>query len=147
MLTFREAELKDVPALLRLERAVFSTPWSEEAFLAELATNQYAHYILALKDGKVIGYAGIWLVLDEGHITNVAIHPEHQGHHHGEALMRELIRIAFEHGAVHLTLEVRVTNTIAQNLYRKLKFQDGALRKNYYPDNQEDALVMWVDLS
>ncbi|WP_167630521.1 ribosomal protein S18-alanine N-acetyltransferase [Listeria valentina] len=146
-LTFSKAELKDIPELLTIERAVFSSPWTAEAFLGEFTANQYAYYLLAKLNDEVIGYAGIWLILDEGHITNVAILPDYQGNGHGEALMRELISVAQKFGAKHLTLEVRTSNQPAQNLYRKLKFQNGALRKNYYPDNGEDALVMWVDLT
>lgn len=146
-LTFSKAELKDIPELLKIERAVFNSPWTEEAFLGEFTANQYAYYLLAKLNDDVIGYAGIWLVLDEGHITNVAILPDYQGNGYGKALMQELISVAQKFGATHLTLEVRTSNQPAQNLYRKLKFQNGALRKNYYPDNGEDALVMWVDLT
>ncbi|EFR96227.1 ribosomal-protein-alanine acetyltransferase, partial [Listeria ivanovii FSL F6-596] len=82
----------------------------------------------------------------EGHVTNIAIHPDYQGNHYGEALLREMIRIAKDCGVIRITLEVRVSNDVAQGLYKKLGFQNGAIRKNYYPDTKEDALVMWVDL-
>ncbi|MBA3925798.1 ribosomal protein S18-alanine N-acetyltransferase [Listeria rustica] len=143
--TFRQATIADVKSLLRIETAVFSSPWSEKAFRNEFYTNQFAYYIVAEQNEAVIGYAGVWIILDEGHITNVAIHPDQQGNGYGKALLAELLRIAKEHSVTRLTLEVRVSNTKAQQLYKKFGFKDGAIRKKYYPDNQEDALVMWVE--
>ncbi|WP_239255711.1 ribosomal protein S18-alanine N-acetyltransferase [Listeria ilorinensis] len=145
--SFREADLADAAQLAAIEQLVFTTPWTEEAFQSEFQTNQYAHYLLLEQDGEIVGYAGIWRVLDEGHITNIAVKPDYQGQHLGEALLRELLHEAVEEGVLRVTLEVRVSNKKAQNLYRKLNFQNGALRRRYYPDNAEDALVMWVDLS
>lgn len=88
----------------------------------------------------------MWVVLDESQITNVAVLPEGRGKGIGEALMREAIAYAKSLNVVVMSLEVRVTNEVAQNLYRKLGFQEGGIRKGYYTDNQEDALVMWVNL-
>ena len=93
----------------------------------------------------VIGYCGVWIVIDEAHITNIALLPEYRGRKLGEALLRKIIEVAIERGAKTMTLEVRMSNMIAQSLYRKLGFQGGAIRKRYYTDNQEDALVMWVN--
>ncbi len=145
-LSFREATIADLKSIMNVENASFTVPWTEVAFRNEFIINQYAYYILATYNDEVVGYAGIWLVLDEGHVTNIAIHPDYQGNHYGEALLREMIRIAKERGVIRITLEVRVSNDVAQGLYKKLGFQDGAIRKNYYPDTKEDALVMWVDL-
>ncbi|EFS02547.1 ribosomal-protein-alanine acetyltransferase [Listeria seeligeri FSL S4-171] len=145
-LSFREATIADLKSIMNVENASFTVPWTEAAFRNEFIINQYAYYILATYNDEVVGYAGIWLVLDEGHVTNIAIHPDYQGNHYGEALLREMIRIAKERGVIRITLEVRVSNDVAQGLYKKLGFQDGAIRKNYYPDTKEDALVMWVDL-
>ncbi|WP_088810532.1 MULTISPECIES: ribosomal protein S18-alanine N-acetyltransferase [Listeria] len=147
MISFEKATQEDIEALLQIEHAVFSSPWSREAFLNEFTINQFAHYLLAVLDGRIIGYGGVWLVLDEGHITNVAIHPDFQGQKYGEALLKALLDLAKQNGVINMTLEVRVSNTRAQNLYRKFNFQNGAIRKRYYPDNDEDALVMWVNLS
>ncbi len=145
-LSFREATIADLKSIMNVENASFTVPWTEAAFRNEFIINQYAYYILATYNDEVVGYAGIWLVLDEGHVTNIAIHPDYQGNHYGEALLREMIWIAKERGVIRITLEVRVSNDVAQGLYKKLGFQDGAIRKNYYPDTKEDALVMWVDL-
>lgn len=145
-LSFREATITDLKSIMNVENASFTVPWTEAAFRNEFIINQYAYYILTTYNDEVVGYAGIWLVLDEGHVTNIAIHPDYQGNHYGEALLREMIRIAKDRGVIRITLEVRVSNDIAQGLYKKLGFQNGAIRKNYYPDTKEDALVMWVDL-
>ncbi|MFE8698566.1 ribosomal protein S18-alanine N-acetyltransferase [Cytobacillus sp. FJAT-53684] len=145
-LTFRLLNQSDIDDILKIENESFTMPWSRTAFQNELSTNQYAVYIGLEEDGKVIGYCGTWIVIDEAQITNVAILPQYRGRKLGEALMRQAMEVASERGAKSMTLEVRVTNYIAQSLYRKLGFQDGAIRKNYYSDNQEDALVMWVNL-
>jgi [ribosomal protein S18]-alanine N-acetyltransferase len=138
--------LKDIDDVLIIEHQSFATPWSREAFYNELTNNQFAVYIVLEEDAQVIGYCGVWVVVDEGHITNIAILPEYRGRKLGEALLTNLIEAAKQLGAIKLTLEVRVTNYVAQALYRKLGFEDGAIRKRYYTDNQEDALVMWVNI-
>ncbi|WP_282142482.1 ribosomal protein S18-alanine N-acetyltransferase [Cytobacillus oceanisediminis] len=145
-LTFRFMNEEDIDDVLEIEHKSFATPWSREAFFNELTQNQFALYIVLEEENKVIGYCGAWIVVDEAHITNVALLPEYRGRKLGEALMRKLMEIASEMGAITMTLEVRVSNFTAQALYRKLGFQNGAIRKNYYTDNQEDALVMWVNL-
>ena len=91
---------------------------------------------------SIIGFAGLWLMLDDAHITTIATHPDYRGRHVGELLLASLVDIAYTIGATHVTLEVRVSNTIAQNLYRKYGFQQSGLRRRYYSDNQEDALLM-----
>lgn len=143
---FRLMKEQDIGEVLKVEEASFSTPWTEEAFYNELVKNHYAHYLLMEKGEQVIGYCGVWVIIDEAHVTNVAILPEERGNKYGEQLMRQVLQFARALGAVSLSLEVRVSNHIAQNLYRKLGFEPGGIRKNYYADNQEDALVMWVKL-
>lgn len=98
-------------------------------------------------EGKIAGYCGAWIVIDESHITNIAILPEYRGQKLGEALLRKMIEISISMGVVRMTLEVRVSNSVAISLYEKLGFQKGGIRKNYYTDNQEDAYVMWVNFS
>jgi ribosomal-protein-alanine N-acetyltransferase len=137
---------EDIDQILEVEHASFTTPWSREAFYNELHNNRFAVYIVLEENDKIIGYCGAWIVIDEAHVTNVAILPEYRGRKLGEALLQKMMSMAREMGAKSMTLEVRVTNHVAQSLYRKLGFQDGGIRKNYYSDNQEDGLVMWVKL-
>ncbi|WP_042454591.1 ribosomal protein S18-alanine N-acetyltransferase [Neobacillus dielmonensis] len=144
--SFRYMREEDIDQVLEIEHASFTLPWSREAFYNELHNNKFAVYIVLEHGDKVIGYCGVWIVLDEAHITNVAILPEYRGRKLGEAMMRKLMTTAREMGAKSMTLEARVTNYVAQSLYRKMGFQNGGIRKNYYSDNQEDALVMWVNL-
>jgi ribosomal-protein-alanine N-acetyltransferase len=128
-----------------VEDKSFTIPWSRESFYNELITNQFAVYLVLEDEGMVIGYCGVWIVIDEAHITNIALLPEYRGRKLGEALLRKIIEVAIERGAKTMTLEVRMSNMIAQSLYRKLGFQGGAIRKRYYTYNYEDALVMWVN--
>ncbi len=147
MIMYRQMTIKDVEAVHGIEEAVFATPWTLDAFYHEMTTNTQATYVVAVDEtGEIIGFCGMWIVLDESQITNVAVLPAGRGKGTGEGLMREAIRIAKERGVVIMSLEVRVSNNVAQNLYRKLGFQEGGIRKGYYTDNQEDALVMWVNL-
>ncbi|MEB2302128.1 ribosomal protein S18-alanine N-acetyltransferase [Lysinibacillus xylanilyticus] len=144
---YRKMATEDVPAVYEIELATFSTPWTLDSFYYEVHENQYAHYVLAIDDyNNIIGFCGMWMVIDAAQITNVAVIDAARGRGIGEGLMREAMRIAKDHSMEVMSLEVRVTNTVAQNLYRKLNFQDGGIRKGYYTDNGEDALVMWVNL-
>lgn len=143
---FRPMVLDDIDSVLEIEKASFTLPWSREAFYNELVHNRYAKYIVMEHNGAIIGYCGMWVVVDEAHITNVAVLPGYRGKKLGEALMRTMMETARRLGAATMTLEVRVSNHVAQSLYRKLGFLNGDIRKRYYPDNQEDALVMWVKL-
>jgi [ribosomal protein S18]-alanine N-acetyltransferase len=144
--TFRLARVSDIDDILGIEQSSFNAPWSREAFYREIAENQFAHYLLIEDQFFPIGYCGIWLVMDEAHITNIAVLPSYRGRKLGKQLMKEAMKYSMRYGARTMTLEVRVSNHVAQNLYRKLGFQAGGIRKNYYSDNGEDALVMWVEL-
>lgn len=147
MINYRLMTKEDVPAVHHIEETVFPTPWTLESFYYEVEQNKQAHYIVAEDaTGQILGFCGMWVVLDESQITNVAVVSAGRGQGMGEALMRESITLAKSMGVTIMSLEVRVTNIVAQNLYRKLGFQDGGIRKGYYTDNQEDALVMWVNL-
>lgn len=137
---------EDIDQIVEIEKLSFATPWSKDAFYNEINKNQFATYVV-LEDGeKIIGYCGAWIVIDEAHITNIAVLPEYRGKKLGESILSKIMEVAREMGAISMTLEVRVSNIVAQNLYRKLGFENGGIRKNYYTDNQEDALVMWVNL-
>jgi [ribosomal protein S18]-alanine N-acetyltransferase len=143
--SFRMMNVDDIDQVMEVEHKSFTLPWSRESFYNEIIKNQFAVYLVLEDEGRVIGYCGVWIVIDEAHITNIALLPEYRGRKLGEALLRKVIEVAIERGAKTMTLEVRMSNLIAQSLYRKLGFQGGAIRKRYYTDNQEDALVMWVN--
>ena len=143
---YREMVNEDIPAVVAIEKEAFATPWTQEIFEHEMNGNNYAHYITAVENEEVIGHCGMWIVLDECHITNVAVRSHLRGQGIGEGLMRQAIELCKRMNVKLMTLEVRVSNHTAQNLYRKLGFQDGGIRKNYYSDDREDALVMWVEL-
>lgn len=143
---YRLMTIKDIPSVVKIEEESFATPWTEEIFEHEMTGNNYAHYIVATYEEEVIGHCGMWIVLDECHITNIAVLKEYRGHGIGEQLLRESVALCLELAVKSMTLEVRVSNEVAQNMYRKLGFQDGGIRKKYYTDDREDALVMWVEL-
>lgn len=143
---FRKMELSDIPRICAIEQECFATPWTEEAFRNELAHNHFARYIVMLREGDIIGYAGMWTIMDEAHVTNIAVTGAQRGKGLGERLLRELVTMAVAGGMRRMTLEVRVSNTVAQRLYEKFGFVGEGLRRGYYSDNQEDALIMWADL-
>jgi ribosomal-protein-alanine N-acetyltransferase len=145
-LSTRKMVLSDLDRVMEIENASFSVPWSRDAYLMELTQNHFAKYLVVEVDGEVVGYAGMWVILDEAHITNIAIHPDHRGKKIGEELMRRMMALGVAHGAERMTLEVRVSNIPAQKMYEKLGFVSHGVRKGYYTDNNEDALIMWVDL-
>ena len=123
---------EDIPSVVEIEEEAFPIPWTKEIFEHEMNGNNYAHYVVAVEDEEVIGHCGMWIVLDECHITNVAVRKRLRGNGIGEGLMREAIELCKEMDVRLMTLEVRVSNHTAQSLYRKLGFQDGGIRKNYY---------------
>lgn len=148
MVSYRKMTEADVNVVHAIEVACFPTPWTLDSFYYEMRENNFAHYIIAENDlGNIIGFCGMWVVIDSAQITNVAVSESARGLGIGEGLMREAIHIAKQQNNIDvMSLEVRVSNIVAQNLYRKLGFKDGGIRKGYYTDNQEDALVMWVNL-
>ena len=138
----RRMTIDDVPTVAAIEAATFPTPWSEDAFRKEITDNPVARYLVAEKDGAVIGFAGAWIILDESHITNIAILAEHRGNGYGRALTAALMQYLSNLGAAYATLEVRKSNVTAQNLYKSLGYVSVGVRKRYYEDNGEDALLM-----
>lgn len=143
---FRQLSIHDVDDILKIENASFSIPWTRDAFVREMTMNPYALYIGAELDGKLIAYGGMWIILDECHITNIAVLPEYRGMKIGDKLMYQMMQAMKANGAKKATLEVRVSNIVAQNMYKKYGFKNGGIRKGYYTDNHEDALIMWVNL-
>lgn len=138
----RRMTVEDLDAVTTIEAATFAMPWSRKSFEQELTRNVAARYLVAELDGKVIGYAGAWIILDESHITNIAIENCERGHGYGKQLTRSLLQYLSNLGATYVTLEVRRSNEWAQHLYTDLGFQPVGWRKKYYEDNQEDALLM-----
>jgi ribosomal-protein-alanine N-acetyltransferase len=131
-----------INSVYEIECTSFSTPWSIESINDELK-NQMATYIVAAEGEDVLGYAGLWHVVNEGHINNIAVKEEYRGQGIGDLLLEGLINIAVEKEMIGLTLEVRVGNEKAMKLYSKHGFKVEGLRKNYYSDTREDAVVMW----
>jgi ribosomal-protein-alanine N-acetyltransferase len=136
-------KLEHIGQVAAIERDVYSSPWSRNAFLHEILENRLASYFVALSAGTVCGYAGIWVILDEAHITNLAVRPDCRRRGIGGVLLGELFAEAAGKGAEKITLEVRHSNLEAQNLYRKYGFELRGVRPRYY--NNEDALIMWLD--
>ncbi len=143
LLIFEMMSEKHIGYVAEIEKLSFASPWSVEAFEAELS-NPAARYIIALDEGDVVGYCGYWRIFDEAHITNVAIRPADRGKGYGRAMTEELIRLAKSEGVRSMTLEVRVSNLKAQNLYMSLGVVGVGVRPRYYEDNNEDALIMWL---
>lgn len=136
----------DLNGVMEVERSSFLTPWSREAFAAEIMQT-YTVYLVAREGKKVVAHGGMHVVWEDAHVTNIAVLPEYRGRGLGEQMMLELMCRAADRGATRMTLEVRAGNTPAQNLYRKLGFETrpGAIRKGYYADTGEDAIIMWRD--
>lgn len=141
----RKMTLSDVDQVYDVEKLTFSLPWSRDSFQNELSHNHFAHYLVLELEGKVVGYGGMWLIGDEAHITNIAIAPEFRGRKWGEKLLVAMKHYAIHRGAVAMTLEVRISNHVAQSLYQKFGFEKTGIRPKYYSDNGEDALIMWVN--
>lgn len=135
--------IKDIDEILNISRLSFKTPWSRESLIKELDDNSFARYVVAKKDGLVLGYGGLWIIVDEAHVTNIAVHPEYRGTGIGNMLMDAMIDICKLELVVGITLEVRASNVVAQNLYKKFGFVQEGIRKGYYEDNNEDALILW----
>jgi ribosomal-protein-alanine N-acetyltransferase len=137
--------LDDVPAIQAIEEASFTTPWPPDAYRSELRTNRMAHYLVARVDGAIVGYGGMWLMVDEAHITTFAVDPAWRRQGIGERLLLAFLDIAIERDAHEATLEVRLSNLAARRLYEKYGFRPVGLRPNYYSDDREDALIMTTD--
>jgi len=134
--------IADIPAVLEIERLSFSAPWPAYAFEQELTSNRLAHYRVVRLADRVIAFGGIWLMVDEAHITTFGVHPIHRRQGIGRRLLLALAEAAIELGSARMTLEVRVSNEAAQALYRSFGFVVSGRRVAYYSDDGEDALVM-----
>lgn len=141
----RAMEEKDIDAIVELEKLSFPTPWSRQSFESELFRNSHARYAVAEFQGTVIGYGGMWLVCDETHVTNIAVHPSYRGHKVGQQLLRTMMLTATMLGASRMLLEVRPSNKVAQKLYFSHGFRPVGVRPKYYSDDGEDALILQCD--
>ncbi|MDY3279418.1 MAG: ribosomal protein S18-alanine N-acetyltransferase [Eubacteriales bacterium] len=141
----RRMTLADVDGVHAIEEATFPRPWTREDFVKEMTQNACARYLVAEQAGEIVGFAGAWIVLDEAHITNIAVARARRGQGVGKALTRGLLQYAANLGVVYATLEVRRSNGVAQGLYKGLGFVYVGLRKRYYEDNGEDAFIFCCD--
>ncbi|HEX4012728.1 MAG TPA: ribosomal protein S18-alanine N-acetyltransferase [Candidatus Cybelea sp.] len=134
----------DISSVTRIERASFSTVWPSDAFYNELNSNKLAHYFVGRYDDRVVAYGGIWVIVEDSHVTTLAVDPDYRRKGFGEVLLLRLIDEAIARGAAWMTLEVRETNSAAQLLYRKYGFTTVTMRAGYYADDNESALIMWA---
>lgn len=142
--TVRPMRGADIEHVSRIERQSFPTYWSTQAYVTELQ-NPCAVYLVAVVDDRIVGYGGQWVIMDEAHITTIAVLPDLRGKRIGERILSEMLLVAIRRGATRATLEVREGNTAARRLYEKYGFVEVAVRKAYYPDNNENALIMWAN--
>ena len=143
----RQMTLEDVDGVLAIEKESFTTPWSRGSFIKEVTENKLAYYTVAEMDGVILGYAGVWLIVDEGHITNIAVAPKYRGREIGKKILEKLIEELKNRKILRVTLEVRASNEVAIGLYRSYGFIILGRRPGYYTDNGEDALIMWKDIT
>jgi ribosomal-protein-alanine N-acetyltransferase len=129
--------------IIIIENLSFAIPWTKNAFLQELSNNSFTIYLSAKMGDRVVGYAGMWKIMDEGHVTNIAVHPEFRGVGIGSMLLEALKKRAKEEGIVKMTLEVKKSNKAALQLYAKHGFIAVGVRRQYYADDGDDAIIMW----
>lgn len=143
MVKIRKMEREDVNQVYQIEKELFSMPWSKEDFLFALEKEKNL-YLVALIENKVVGYCGLWGILDEGQITNVAIKKEKQGQGIGTLLLQQLLEQGYQNELLEYTLEVRESNLNAMHVYKKLGFREEGVRKNFYQNPAENAIIMWI---
>lgn len=141
-MTVRRATIEDAKEIFAIEMDCFSVPWSLDSIEAELMNQEKKLYYVIEDTEGVVGYAGAWLVYDEGQITNIAIRPSARRQGFGATLTRALIEECFKRGMHEIFLEVRISNLSALSLYRQLGFTVKGMRKNYYSEPKEDAYIM-----
>ena len=142
--TIGPMRMEDLGRVLEIEEASFPTPWPRDAYTHELRDNRLACYLVARALDGIVGYAGMWVILEEAHVTTIAVAPEQRRRRIGERLLIALLDESMRRGVRWMTLEVRRTNTTAQLLYQKYGFKEIGVRNGYYSDNREDAIVMWT---
>lgn len=137
----RKMTERDLDEVVRIEQESFPVPWSREAYMGELK-NTFATYLVCDYEGEVAGYGGIWTVFEEAHITNIAVEKRFRGMGMGRRLMEELEKVAREKNALRIILEVRPSNEVGRRLYQSMGFVETSIRRAYYSDNGEDAIIM-----
>jgi len=142
-LRFEPLQESHIPAILEIEKAANSAPWSERSFKNEL-DHKHGVFLVGILQGNVVAYGGVWMVVDEAHVTTIAVAEEQRRQGIGQRLMIELMEKAKKAGMVCSTLEVRASNEAAIKMYEKFGYIVTAIRRGYYPDNKEDAVVMWL---
>lgn len=143
LISFRDMTAADVKAVVEIEAESFYDAWNENMVLGEV-NNNLTHYLIMEADGKLIGYAGFWLVAGEAQITRVAVKKSERGKNYGTRLTAALVNKAWELDAEAVTLEVRESNIAAQRAYLTCGFASEGIRPNYYEDNHENAVIMWL---
>jgi [ribosomal protein S18]-alanine N-acetyltransferase len=141
---FEPMRRRHLPAVMRTERRAHPKPWSLGVFTSELAQGDARYYVVLKLDGKVAGYGGLMFAADEAHVTNIAVAPSARRQGLGSALLAELGFESTRRQCEAMTLEVRMGNLAAQNMYRKFGFVVAGVRRNYYPETGEDAYIMWL---
>jgi len=136
--------MDDIAHVMAIERISFPTPWSEEIFKSDLTENANSQYIVGIINGRIVAYGGIWIFGDIGHITTIAVLPELRGRGIGEETLVAIMAMGRQTGVLKFTLEVRANNKLAIQLYEKYGFKRIGIRKNYYKEEHEDAVVMWT---
>ena len=142
-MTIRQAGAADADAIYEIEKMCFPDPWSRASIRSELTENPRAFYVVAEIEGEIVGYAGLWWIVDEGHITNVAVKPGFRNRRIGSQIIEVLLDHTGNEGIQHYTLEVRASNIAARALYEKFGFEVEGIRRGYYRVGHEDALIMW----
>ncbi len=143
MITVRAMTKADVEEVLEIERQCFPVPWSLESFKKEFK-NSFARYVVAIIDDEIVGYGGVWLIIDEGNITNIAVKKGFREKGVGSEVLKALIEVCKKRNLISMTLEVRESNIAARNLYKKHGFMEAGIRPKYYGDNNENAIIMWL---
>jgi len=138
----RTMRVKDLPAVMKIERRSFPTPWSETLFQTEIEENSNADYVVACRADELVGYAGMWVLPGGAHITNIAVDPDQRGRRVGTRLLLTLMQRVQFRGLRRMTLEVRKSNKQARRFYQRYGFKVQGIRANYYTDTHEDAVVM-----
>ncbi len=142
-IAIRPLQLGDIPALCALETAIFHRGWSEDAYRSEL-DNPASAWLVMVDNGTLVGFGGLMRIVDEAHVTTIAVAESHRGLGLGKRLLVTMLDDAIRNGVVRATLEVAAGNTVAKSLYQQFGFEHAAIRRNYYPDTGEDADILWI---